>query len=510
MVVIGLDLGTTVCKAGLFDATGKLSKLVRREYPVTSDYPGWAEQNPDVVWNTIQMVLSEIATDKQLSDPIKAICISAQGEAVVFLDQWGRPLRNSILGMDMRSVEQAEGLKSKLGAEWFLETPGVPPHPLTTVAKILWVKEHEPEIAQKTVRYLCYEDFAFFKLGDVPAIDYSLACRTGLFDMRKKKWSAKILDYTGINEDQLANIYPSGEAIGKINRKIAHTLGLPTDVLLVTGGHDVTCAALGAGAINKGVGGDILGTAEIFGVTVESNSVAKKIRPNNFACYCHVVPNKFWLMTLNQTCGLLLRWYRDNFGEPEVKLAEKEGKDAFDLIVSKSKPDIAESMVLPHFVGSGTPWIDARSKGAIVGLSIHTNKADIIRAMLEAVIYEQKISIDIFEKYGVDVREIRAVGGGSKSRFWLQMRSDILGKTVLTLETEEASCLGTAILANYALGNYPSIENGAEQMVKMKDRIEPNKKLYPRYQQRYLIYQELYPALKKINYSLQQISSRGG
>lgn len=510
MAVIGLDLGTTVCKAGLFDTRGKLLKLVRREYPVTSDYPGWAEQNPDIVWKTIQMVLSEISEDKQLHDPIKAICISAQGEAVVFLDQRGRPLRNSILGMDMRSVEQAERLKSKLEAEWLLETSGVPPHPLTTVAKILWVKQHEPEIAKKTVRYLCYEDFAFFKLGGVPTIDYSLACRTGLFDMKKKKWSAKILDYAGINEDQLANIYPSGKVIGKINRKIAQTLGLPTDVLLVTGGHDVTCAALGAGAIKKGVGGDILGTAEIFGVTVENSSVAKEIRPSNFACYCHVVPNRFWLMTLNQTCGLLLRWYRDNFAEPEVKLAEKEGKDAFDLILSQSKPDIADSMILPHFVGSGTPWIDARSKGAIVGLSIHTDKTDIIRAILEAVIYEQKISIDIFEKYGVDIKEIRAVGGGSKSRLWLQIRSDILGKTVLTLQTEEASCLGTAILANYALGHYPSIENGVEQMVTTRDRIEPNKKFYSRYQQRYLIYKGLYPTLKNINYSLHRISSRGG
>jgi len=510
MVLIGLDLGTTVCKAGLFDTTGKLLRLVRREYPVTSDYPGWAEQNPDVVWNTIQMVLSEMAEDKQLNDPIKAICISAQGEAVVFLDQQGRSLRNSILGMDMRSVEQVERLKSNLEAEWFLETSGVPPHPLATVAKILWVKEHEPEIAQETVRYLCYEDFAFFKLGGVPAIDYSLACRTGLFDMRKKKWSTTILDYAEINEDQLANVYPSGEVIGKINKKIAQTLGLPTDVLLVTGGHDVTCAALGAGAIKKGVGGDILGTAEIFGVTVENNSVAKEIRPSNFACYCHVVRDRFWLMSLNQTCGLLLRWYRDNFAESEVKLAEKEGKDVFDLIVSQSKPDIADSMILPHFVGSGTPWIDARSKGAIVGLSIHTDKADIIRAILEAVVYEQKISIDIFEKYGVDIKEIRAVGGSSKSRLWLQIRSDILGKAILTLETEEASCLGTAILASYALGNYPSIENGVEQMVKIKGTIEPNKKSYSRYQQRYLIYQELYPALKKINYSLQHINSGGG
>jgi xylulokinase len=324
--------------------------------------------------------------------------------------------------------------------------------------------------------------------------------------MRKKKWSAKILDYTGINEDQLANIYPSGEAIGKINRKIAHTLGLPTDVLLVTGGHDVTCAALGAGAIKKGVGGDILGTAEIFGVTMESSSVAKEIRPSNFACYCHVVPDRFWLMTLNQTCGLLLRWYRDNFGEPEVKLSEKEGKDVFDLIISKSKPDIAESMILPHFVGSGTPWIDARSKGAIVGLSIHTNKADIIRAILEAVIYEQKISIDIFEKYGVDIKEIRAVGGGSKSRFWLQIRSDILGKTVLTLQTEEASCLGTAILASYALGHYPSIDEAVHKMVKVKSEIEPHEDLHKKYLRKYRIFKKIYPALKKINRELSEIT----
>jgi len=312
---LSLDLGTTVCKAALFNPEGELVGLVREEYPVISPYPSWAEQDAEVVWGKVQEVIARIARKSKAEEPIKSICISAQGEAVAFLDRKGHPLRNCILGMDMRSVEQVKRLREKFSYEKLYNISGVPPHPLTTLAKILWVRDNEPDIFKNVAQFLCYEDFIFSRLGGATAIDYSLASRTMMFDIDEKKWCSLILDYAGIKEEQLARVYPSGTVVGRISPRIAEKLGLSEDVSLVTGGHDVTCAALGTGAIEEDIGADILGTAEIFGLAVKNRKEAQKIQPSNFACYAHVLSDRYFLMTLNQTGGLLLKWFRDNFGE---------------------------------------------------------------------------------------------------------------------------------------------------------------------------------------------------
>jgi xylulokinase len=504
---LSLDLGTTVCKAALFNLKGELLGLVREEYPVISPHPDWAEQDAETVWRKVQEVVTRIAKENPAKEPIESICISAQGEAVAFLDRKGHPLRNCILGMDMRSTQQVERLKEKFDEKNLYNISGVPPHPITTLAKILWVKDNEPDIFRRAAQFLCYEDFIFLRLAGIAAIDYSLASRTMMFDIDEKKWCSRILEYAGIRKEQLAQVYPSGTVVGRINPCVAQKLGFLKDVSLITGGHDVTCAALGSGAIEEGVGADILGTAEIFGLAVKDREETKKIEPPNFACYTHVLPGRHFLMTLNQTGGLLLNWFRDNFKEKEIEIAEKEGKDVFELLVKKAKEKPANSLILPHFVGSGTPWIDPLSKGAILGLALHTDKSDVIRAVLESVCFEQKISLDIFEQYGFTIREIRAVGGEAKSAKWLKIRADILGKSIKTLKVPEASCLGAAILSGYALGHYPSIDEAAREMVTVKSEIEPDEDLHKRYLRKYHIFKKIYPALKEINYELSEISS---
>jgi len=505
MSVIGLDLGTTVCKAALFDEEGNLLSLERKEYPVYSPHPGWAEQEPEEVWSRVKDVLKITAIRARDYSLPEAICISAQGEAIVFLNKDLKPLRRSIMGMDMRSVDQVEKLKGKFGARWLYRLSGVPAHPITTLAKVLWVKDKELDIFQKTDYFLCYEDFIFMKLGGAAAIDYSLACRTMMFDIEKKQWSSRILDYLGIDRYNLAKIYSSGEIIGKISPRIARELGLPSNLKLVTGGHDVACAALGAGSIREGTATDILGTAEIFGITLKDQEATLEIKPPNFACYCHVIPNKFLLMTLNQTCGLLLKWYRDTFGQREVEEEARQGIDAFSLIINQAKKNPANILILPHLVGSGTPWIDARSKGAILGLTINTDRAEIIRSIMEAVVYEQKVSINIFKAHNLPIRQIRAVGGGARSKIWLQIRADILNETITTVHTNEASCLGTAILGQYALGKYSSIQEAAEKMVKTRGKITPGTAYIDDYRQRYQIFTKIYPTLKQINYLIHNI-----
>jgi len=505
MSVIGLDLGTTVCKASLFDEKGNPVLLEHKEYSVLSPYPGWAEQDPIEVWNTVKDVLKGIVVRAGKYSIPEAICISAQGEAVVFLDRNLKPVRRNILGMDMRSLSQVEKLKEEFGESWLYELSGVPAHPITTSAKILWVKEEELDVFRQISYFLCYEDFILLKLGGVAAIDYSLACRTMMFDMGKKEWSGKVLDYLEIDSDNLANIHPSGEIVGEMFPKIAREIGLPSHIKLVTGGHDVTCAALGTGSIREGIAADILGTAEIFGVTLENRKTALDIKPSHFACYSHVVPGKFWLMSLNQTCGLLLKWYRDTFGQKETEEAKKRGEDSFSFIINQAKRSPANAVILPHLVGSGTPWIDAESQGAILGLTINTDKSDIIRAILEAPVYEQKVNLDFFKRFSLPIKEIRVTGGGTKSKIWLQIRADILNKTITAVHTNEASCLGAAILAQYALGKYSSLEEAVDQMVRVKIRIFPKRTYKDDYELRYKVFTKIYPALKQINHLMSAI-----
>lgn len=195
MSFLALDLGITVCKIALFDPEGKLISLVREEYPVISPYPDWAEQDTEVVWGKVQEGIIRITREDKVKEPIESICISAQGEAICFLDRKNRSLRNCILGMDMRSKKQAEKLREKFGYEKLYDISGVPPHPLTSIAKILWVKDNESEIFKNTAKFLCYEDFIFLRLAGIDATDYSLASRMMMFDINEKKWCSWILDY---------------------------------------------------------------------------------------------------------------------------------------------------------------------------------------------------------------------------------------------------------------------------------------------------------------------------
>ncbi|MEI6157773.1 MAG: FGGY-family carbohydrate kinase, partial [Atribacterota bacterium] len=283
MSYLGLDVGTTRWKSCVFDDKGRVLAAAAREYGFSNPFPGWAEQDSEMVWSLVKEIVRE-AVFHATQEP-RALAISAQGEAVIFVDSKGKILRPTILGMDMRAVEECEILSRQFGAEELLHLSGVPLHPITSLSKIFWVKRHQPEIFKLTEKFLLYEDFIFWKLGGLPVTDYSMACKTMLFDIDTQEWSGHLLDFLEITPERLAVCCPSGTVIGTVRRPIADELGLPPDLKLVMGGHDQCCAPLGAGSIQEGVASDNMGTAEIFSVPVDDHSVAQKIGPHNFSCY---------------------------------------------------------------------------------------------------------------------------------------------------------------------------------------------------------------------------------
>jgi xylulokinase len=499
MSLMGLDVGITGCKAVIFDEEGKILAQAYREYPMLTPRPGWMELEPRQVWEAVQAVIREAAANNP-ADEVKALSVSTHGESVVPIDAGGEELYNFIGALDIRTGKQVRWWEEKLGKWRVFEITGVPLHPMYTVVKVMWLRENEPAVFARAKRFLCVQDFVFHKLGLRPTVDYSLASRTMLFDVTRRKWSEEMLSLADLDEDLFSEARPSGEIVGEI--PMAAELGLGKGAVAVVGAHDQPAGALGSGVIEEGVAMDATGTVECIAVACPQPVLDKRLLDSNLPCYCHAVRDMYFALGYTSTGGGLLRWYRDNFGAEERMEAERTGRDVYDLLLERIPDEPVGVFVLPHFAGSGTPWMDPRSKGAILGLSLANTSEEIVKGLLDGITYESKLSLDAMEGAGIVVNELRAIGGGAKSPVWLQLKADIFGKRVVAMDVSEAACLGVAILAGTAIGRFASVQEGARQMVRAQKVYEPDMDKHERYLARYRTFAKIYPALAELSHEM--------
>ncbi len=494
---MGLDVGTTGCKAAVFSQEGQMLSYSYREYPLLHPREGWSELDSIKLWHSIEQVVRDAAL-KANEDPVTAVSVSVQGEAVVPVDKKGEPLNNFVVTFDDRTIAQARWWEERMGRKRIFKITGMPLHPMYSICKIQWFRKNMPGLYRKAWKFLCVQDFVFLKLGLPPTIDFSLAARTMAFDVLNERWSEEILSAAGVDEALLAEVKPSGSIVGEIPADRADELGLAKKAVAVTGGHDQCCGLLGAGAVKESSAMNATGTSDVLNPVLGRPLLSEGMLKNNYCCYHHTKPGMFTSCAFNLTGGLLLRWYRDTLCDLEMREAQKTGRDVYELIVGRACKSPASVFFLPHFVGSGTPTLDPRSRGALVGLTLSTTKSDISRAVLDSTNYEMKLNIDSMENVGIRIDEIRAVGGGAKSRKWLQMKADVFGKTVISLEVSEAACLGAAILAGAASGVFRSVDEGVSRTVRVKDTYRPAPSMKRQYLERYELYKKLYPTLKRL------------
>jgi len=498
MSVIGLDIGTAGCKAAVFSDEWKTVASASREYPVLTPHPHWAEQDADLVWRLALEVLAQVA-EQSREDPPKAMALSVQGEAVIPVDRTGRPLRRAILGMDTRSTAENEWLADTFGPEALFQRTGMPMHTMNTITKLLWLQHNEPRVWEKATQWLLYEDYFLRRLTGRAVVSHCLASRTQMYDLRTSTWAADVLDCCGIDQGCLARLLPSGEAVvGTLDKTVAQKIGLPASVLVATGGHDQACAALGSGVIQPGLAMVSTGTAEVIEVAMDSPVVDRKLREGNISVYRHVVPGLYLAMTLNHSGGLTLRWFRDTLCGDQVAKAARAGQGAYDLILADAPAGPTDLLVLPHFAGAGTPLLDTRSRGAIVGLTFATTQAEIAKAVLEGLTFELRTNLELLRAAGVRLDELHAVGGGARSKVWLQLKADICRMQLRVPRVTEAACLGAAILAAVAAGDYPDVPAAVHGAVGFDSVVQPSPERGSRYDQRYESYRQLYPALKHV------------
>ncbi len=496
MSLLGLDIGTTGCKAIAFDENGRLLASAYREYPLLNPRPGFFELEPDLVWSYLCDCIRQINGEIS-GDPSTALAISAQGEAVVPVTKTGKVLAHSPVTADSRAIKQTNRLRDRLGADAIYAISGQPVHCQFSIPKITWWKENEPSLYEQTWKFLCYGDFALLRLGLDPVIDHSMAARMLGFDNRTLRWSAELLDAAGVEADKLPATQPSGTVIGEVPGAIAGDLGLQLGVQVVVGGHDQPCGALGAGVLGSGKAMYAIGTTESVVAMVQEPTPL--LQRDNVPCYPHVVPGTFAALTGNQTGGRLLRWYRDELGTEVQLQAQREQRNVYDVIVDQAGEAPSGLMILPHFAGSGSVQNDPESKGAILGLTFDTRREDLVKAILEGITYEQALSIQQLQSAGIEVNELRAVGGGARSDKWLQMKADIIGTPLAAIEVSDAAGLGAALLAGWGTGTYESLEDAVERTVSIRARFEHDPQRHAGYQRQLSTYRQLYPTLKPLN-----------
>ena len=464
MSLLGIDIGTTGAKVSIFSKNGDILSSEYIEYPLIHPAEGWAELDPELIWGNLKVIIKK-ANQRIIKDKVTAFSVSCQGEAVIPVDKGFRAIYNAIITFDNRTQKQYEYWLNEMGAKRIFHITGMPLHPMYSINKIMWIRQNRKDIYKKAYKFLCFEDFILAKFGLNPTIDYSLAARTMAFDVLNKGWSKEILEMAEIDMNLLSEVKPSGEIVGEIDPAISGELGLEKSVIGVTGGHDQACGAFGAGIIDGNTAMNATGTSEVIAAVLDEPLINQKMLQNNYPCYPHVVKDRYITIAFNLTGGLLLKWFRDNFCQEEKKIAIRESRDPYDVMISGMHQECVNIFILPHFVGSGTPFLDPDSRGIIIGLDLESDKSKIIRAIIESNSYDLRFNIERLSECGINIERIIAIGGGSRSPKWLEIKAEILNRKIETIRNTEAACLGAALLAGVATSEYSSFRDAVSNTI---------------------------------------------
>ncbi len=497
--LIGLDAGTTSVKGILTDAAGTVLAGAREEYVLETPAGDRCEVAPEVYWDKTVRVIRRLLKESGRSPrSIRAMAFSSQGETLLTLDREGNPLRKAIVWLDNRSHSEARELSDFFGPEEILARTGQPEVlPTWPATKILWMRRHEPSVFRKAHKFLMLADYLVYRLTGTFVTEHSLVSSTLYFDFRRKEWWGAMLDHLGIRPGQLPELLPPGTAAGNITPEAARETGLSPSTVVVTGAYDHPAGAIGAGNIQPGIVTETTGGAMAMCVTLSKPLTDPALR---LPCQCHAVPGLYFLLPYGQTAGMVLQWFRDQFFPEETEKALREGRDPYEIMTAAAAtvPAGAEGLtLLPHLMGAGSPEFDAQATGIFYGLSLKTTKAHFVRAILEGVVSMIKANVEILHRENIPVREIRVLGGGSRSDLWNQIKADMLGLPVLSLKNREAAALGAAILAGTGSGMYRNLQEAVEQLVKTDKIYQPDpakKKIYGEVFHRYLrLYQQNKP-----------------
>ncbi len=495
MLLIGLDVGTTGCKALLVDSESGVKARAFREYGIDADGAGKAEQDAEAVWRLCREVLAEVAGTAR--PEVKAISLSVQGDAVIPVDGRGNAIHPAILGMDYRCQSELAPCADLFDSYELFERTGMRPHPINSFLKMLWLRRAKPEVFAPAAWMAGYSDFLMGKLGCAGVLDRCNASRSMAFNLEAQEWDPNALAAFRFAADNLPTVVASATVVGEMSVALAVELGMTGRPLLVAGGHDQPMAAIGAGAITPDIAVASTGTAEVVSRYLPEPVLSRGMHDSYYPCYCSAMREGYFTFSLNHVGGLALRWFRDAWCGEEMATATATGRDPYDVIVDAMPDGVSSILALPHFTGSGTPTCNLEAKAAFVGLTLETDRPAVGLALLQGLTYELRINLDQMRELGMITTRLRNVGGGSRSRRWVQMKADILDLPVDLMENSDAACLGAAIVAGAGAGAFPLVADGVTALVRVSETREPNPRRKAAYDERFGQYRDLYSCMSQ-------------
>lgn len=497
MYLIGIDIGTSGTKTVLFDEELNTVAQAVAEYPLYQPQNGWAEQDPADWWNAVCVTAKEVI-QKSGADPsaIAGIGLSGQMHGLVMLDKEDNVIRPSIIWCDQRTGKECEQITDIIGKEKLIEITANPALTGFTASKIMWVKNHEPENFARCAKIMLPKDYIRYMLTGEFATEVSDASGMQLLDVPKRNWSEYVLEKLGIDRGMLGKMYESYEITGKVSRCAAEKCGLAEGTPVVGGAGDQAAGGIGNGIVTEGVVSATIGTSGVVFAHTDKLSIDPAGRVHTF---CHAVPGAWHIMGVTQAAGLSFKWIRDTMFASEKLAADELGVDAnylLDKICEKSPVGANGLIYLPYLMGERTPHLDADARGVFFGLSAIHDKRDMLRAVMEGVVFSLCDCMGIIKNMGVDPKTVYASGGGAASTLWRQMLADAFNMPVSVNNSVQGGAMGVAILAGVGSGIYPNIPDTCRRFISEKKRSEPNKESAAVYEKTYRLYENLYTALK--------------
>ncbi|MGC9468575.1 MAG: FGGY-family carbohydrate kinase [Anaerolineae bacterium] len=496
MSLLGVDVGTTGCKAVCFSSAGQPLATAYREYDVRHPYPGWAELDTVDVWQKVQETIREAVGQADVGgDRVRALAVSSLGEAVVPVSRDREILGPSILNFDVRGEDYLPALGDTLSDAALYAINGNTLGNHYGLTKLMWIRDHRPELYENAYKFLPWSSFVGFMLGADAVVDYSLANRLLLFDLAAEDWSEALLAWAELDREKLPRTAPSGALVGTVSASMAEELGLDAGVRITTGAHDQCANAVGCGVIAPGQAVYGMGTFICVTPVFTSRPDPATMIAQGLNTEHHAVPGRYVSFIYNQG-GSLVKWFRDTFAAEAHRQALAEGRSIYDTLFAELPDGPSGLVTLPYFTTTGPPEFVSDSRGVIAGLSLETSRGAILAAIVEGATFYLRACIEGLPKTGIGIRDFRATGGGSQSDRWLQRSADILGRPMVRPTVTEAGALGAAILAGVGSGHFDSFESGIETMVGLREVFTPDPAQQTRYAPWFDRYQRLWPLMR--------------
>ncbi len=492
----GVDVGTSGARCTIFDLEGTLVAAAAGEYGASYPKPGWVEQDGRLLLEqTLQACRTAVGRSGVAPDEIAAIGFSAQRSVTCPVDRDGQLLRPQLSWQDARTGAEVEDLRRLIDADEYYQLSGVPLGTTWLVTKLLWLRKHEPEVYQRTWKFVQNQDWVLKAFGaDDFYTDVCCMAFYGLWDVRKLAWNDRLLRLLDLTADRFGKPTPAGTQVGTLSRTLAEQTGFAAGTPICVGAGDQNCSAVGMGAIRGGIGTVTLGTAGLAILCVD--------RPvagfGGMMITNHAVPGKWEVEGLSNAAASSYRWFRDVIGTRELDLESSTGRTAYEYLndlAAAAEPGSKGLLYLPYLATAATPRWNPDARSAFLGMSFAHGRAELTRSVMEGVVLEIRDIMQAWLQAGMQIDVLRIGGGATRSPLWNQIQADVYGRPVQLLKVNESTGLGSALLGGVGAGVFHSIDEGVATMVKLAGQIEPDPQRHAQYEELYQAYVKAYEGL---------------